>query len=398
MFDLVKKFIYFELIVLLRVINWWVPLDTRINIAVVLYLTILGGIYLIFKFRYANYGKTSANCSLTGKHVCIVGGSEGLGLSLAKRVLKERPHTVSIMSRNVNKLKEAKGILLNEIRKRGNDINTQINIIRCDLGMKESINEAFDNILTSNSLDREHIDGNIAEETNIRSRKLQTNKEELNSTEINHIDVLICNAAYVCTEENNKLQMYDLLYTVNTNIYGNIDFISRTLLYMKKRKRGVILFINSEGTLYPIYGYTYYLMSKSSMWTYTHILDQEVKYYNIHIASAFLPSIETPGFAQENLKKPDVTKKIEGLTTLLNPDYAADKVINKIKLGKKFITLNLCGYMLSILHSGYRNPDSYFDYLMNVSFCSLFVFISSLYKLYIEHVIKRKVQSATLAK
>uniref|UniRef100_A0A8C9GIP2 3-ketodihydrosphingosine reductase n=1 Tax=Piliocolobus tephrosceles TaxID=591936 RepID=A0A8C9GIP2_9PRIM len=287
--------------------------------------------------------------------------------------------------------------------------------------MKESINNAYNNLLNNKSLDSTefevdnintsttYIGDDKTDNNNIKKRQKTKNQKEnkkyhakdmshekseskQNVTDLNYIDILICNAAYVSTDEHSKLQMYDLLYTVNTNIYGNIDFISRTLLHMKKTKKGgVILFINSEGTLYPIYGYSYYLMSKSCMWTYTHILDQELKYYNIHIANAFLPSLETPGYVIENLKKPQITKNIENLTTTLNSDYAANKVINKIKQGNKFITLNFNGYMLSVLHSGYRNPDSYFDYLIYVTFCNIFVFISSIYKIYIEYIIKSKI-------
>ncbi|SBT86243.1 conserved Plasmodium protein, unknown function [Plasmodium malariae] len=392
----IKKYIYFELLIILRVVNYWIPLSSFLNITLVSYLSVLGFIYLIFKFRYANYSKALQNCNFKGKHVCIIGGSEGLGLSLAKRLIKEKPETLSVMSRNINKLKEARNILLSEVGKDKSYSDIKINIIKCDLSMKESINEAFNNALINNSLDKEENsknDTNYGNENNTRDRNKNIEKGNVDVNDINNIDVLICNAAYVSTEENTKLQMYDLIYTVNVNIYGNIDFISRVITYMKKKKSGTILFINSEGALYPIYGYSYYLMSKTSMWTYTHILDQELKYFNIHIANAFLPSIQTPGFVQENFKKPDVTKKIESLTSILNSDYAADKVINKIKQGRKFITLNLNGYMLSILHSGYRNPESYFDYLMHVSFCNIFVFISSLYKLYIEYVIKKKFHS-----
>ncbi|KNC36237.1 hypothetical protein PFLG_00557 [Plasmodium falciparum RAJ116] len=261
------------------------------------------------------------------------------------------------------------------MKKEKPNLNIKINIIRCDLSVKASIKEAFDNVLINNSLDKEEDEENYNIAYRTRSRMQKMERNDIDICDINDIDVLICNAAYVSTEENNKLQMYDLIYTINTNIYGNIDIISKAIIHMKRKKTGLILFINTEGALYPIYGYSFYLMSKSSMWIYTHILDQELKYYNIHIANAFLPSIETPGFIQENLKK------------------TRNKIINKLKQGRKFITLRFNGYMLSILHSGYRNPESYFDYLIYVSFSNLFIFISSLYKLYIEYIIKKKFHS-----
>ncbi|WBY57825.1 NAD(P)-binding protein [Plasmodium yoelii yoelii] len=296
--------------------------------------------------------------------------------------------------------------------KRG--VNIKINIIQCNLALKESINEAFDNVLMNKSLDKNRDESNNIHDNNIHFRNKKIKNEELNPNNINIIDVLICNAAYVSTNENEKLQLSDLLYTINTNIYGNIDFISKAVLHMKNKKiaikreqiqsnekdknnkiskqnerprGGMILFINSEGALYPVYGYSYYLMSKSCMWTYNNILDQELKHFNIHIVNAFLPSIETPGYVQENLTKPLITKKIEDLTTTLNSDYAAKKVIDKIKQGKKFITLDMNGFFLSILHSGYRNPDCYFEYLISVSLGGLLVFVSSLYKVYIEYII-----------
>ncbi|CRG98166.1 conserved Plasmodium protein, unknown function [Plasmodium gallinaceum] len=399
MLDYFRKYIYFELLLILFFINYRNPLNVYINIAIIFYLTLLGLIYLIFKFKYTNYKKAQINYNLSDKHICIIGGSEGLGLSLAKRIIKEKPKTLTLMSRNIDKLKEAKKYLLKEIERKSNEegdnyFGIKINIIKCDISIKESIKEAFDNALTNNSLDIEENEEDYIVSNSTRSRKQKIIKEECHLEEKNYIDVLICNAAYVTTGEYNKLQLYDLIYTINTNIYGNIDIMSKVIINMKKKKSGLILFINTEGVLYPIYGFSYYLMSKSSMWTYTYILDQELKYFNIHIVNAFLPSVDTPGFAQESIKKPDITKKLENLTNTLNSDYVADKVINNVKKGKKFITLEFNGYILSILHSNYRNPESYFDYLIYVSFSSLIVFISSLYKLYIEYVIKKGVQSA----
>ncbi|CAA9986504.1 NAD(P)-binding protein/reductase, putative [Plasmodium knowlesi strain H] len=389
----VKKYIYIELLLILRVVNYYLPLDRCLNIAVIFYLTFLGLIYLAFKFRYrGGNGSGGVSWAFAGKHVCIVGGSEGLGLSLAKRIIRENPQTLTIMSRNATKLRTAKEVLLEELSTQKYHKNgLQINIIKCDIGMKESINEAFQNVRTSTSIDKEKDQWADQSMGSIQRRNHPLDCEQAKDQSLDDVDVLICNAAYICTEENSRLQMYDLLYTVNTNIYGHIDIISRVVKNMKRRRKGFILFVNSEGALYPVYGYSYYLMSKTCLWTYTYILDQELKYYNIHFSNAFLPSIQTPGYAQENLRKPFVTKRIEDLTTTVDSDYAADKVVGKMKEGKKFITLDFNGFMLSVLHSGYRNPESYFDYLVCVSFCGVFVFVSSLYKLYIEHIIRRNV-------
>ncbi|CAG9483284.1 conserved Plasmodium protein, unknown function [Plasmodium vivax] len=393
MLDYVKRYIFLELLLILRVVNYYVPLDNRLNIAVVLYLTLLGLVYLAFKFRYrGGSGSGGVSWAFAGRHVCIVGGSEGLGLSLAKRIIREKPHTLTIMSRNAAKLRTAKVVLLQELSLQRSPQELHINIIQCDIGMKESINEAFQNVRTNSSMGKEKDPGGDKSKGSSTHRKNHPiDTQQATDQPPNDVDVLICNAAYVCTEENSKLQMYDLLYTVNTNIHGNIDVISRVIANMKKKRKGFILFINSEGALYPVYGYSYYLMSKTAMWTYTYILDQELKHYDVHFANAFLPSVQTPGYVQENLKKPFITKRIEDLTSTVDSDYAADKVVCKIKKGRKFITLDFNGFMLSVLHSGYRNPESYFDYLICVSFCGVFVFVSSLYKLYIEHIIRRNV-------
>ncbi|ANQ06101.1 NAD(P)-binding protein/reductase [Plasmodium coatneyi] len=393
MLDYVKKYIYFELLLILRVVNYYVPLDRYLNIAVIFYLTFLGLIYLAFKFRYrGGNGSSGVSWAFAGKHVCIVGGSEGLGLSLAKRIVREKPNTLTIMSRNTAKLRTAKEVLLQEVSKQNAHKDPlQINIVKCDIGMKESINEAFQNVQTNNSIDKEKDQWGNQSMGSVQRRNNPPHSQQERGQPLNDVDVLICNAAYICTEENSKLQMYDLLYTVNTNIYGHIDVISRVVKNMKQKRKGFILFVNSEGALYPVYGYSYYLMSKTCLWTYTYILDQELKHYNIHFSNAFLPSIQTPGYAQENLKKPFVTKRIEDLTSTVDSDYAADKVVRKVKEGRKFITIDFNGFMLSVLHSGYRNPESYFDYLVCVSFCGVFVFVSSLYKLYIEHIIRRNV-------
>lgn len=74
MLDYVKRYIFLELLLILRVVNYYVPLDNRLNIAVVLYLTLLGLVYLAFKFRYrGGSGSGGVSWAFAGRHVCIVG-------------------------------------------------------------------------------------------------------------------------------------------------------------------------------------------------------------------------------------------------------------------------------------------------------------------------------------
>lgn len=413
-----KKYVYFELMLGLLLMNMYFSLRFIYNVAAVTYLSVLGIVYLFFKFRYSGLKRKRDEDVFTDKHVLIIGGSEGIGFALGKRILKEKPKILTLMGRNVNKLKNARNELLTEI---GNDSENiylrnylKINIFQCDVSRLEDVECAIDKATNCKKGNEEYCQysGDDQMVDNKNGNKMKNKVTEVEKGELGElgemgemktketldepnmftpVDVLICNGAYVCTGEMKKMNHEDLMNTVQTNMCGYIHSMSKVIDEMKKKKNGLIIFINTEAALYPIYGFSFYAMSKSGMWTLTHILDQELKYYDIKIVNAFLPSVRTPGFIKECLQKPLITAEIENMTNTFEPDDAANLIINEILKGKKFITADLNGFLLSSIHAGYRNPETYFDLLMHISFSGLFVFISMLYKLRIESIIRKHI-------
>lgn len=413
MLSYIKKYVYFELLLGLLLMNMYFSLRFIYNVAVVTYLSVLGIVYLFFKFRYSGLKRKRDEDIFLDKHVLIIGGSEGIGFALGKRILKEKPKILTLMGRNVNKLKNARDALLTEI---GNDSENiylrnylKINIFKCDVSRFEDVECAIDKATNCKKENDEYWQCSSGDDQMVDSEKgsqmenkgaevekremgeMQTEEIPNESDMFTPVDVLICNGAYICSGEMKTMNHEDLMNTVQTNMCGYIHSMSKVIDEMKKKKNGLIIFINTEAALYPVYGFSFYAMSKSGMWTLTNILDQELKYYDIKIANAFLPSVRTPGFIKECLQKPLITAEIENMTNTLEPDDAANLIINEILKGKKFITADLNGFLLSSLHAGYRNPEAYFDLLVHVSFSGLFFFISMLYKLRVESIIRKHV-------
>lgn len=114
--------------------------------------------------------------------------------------------------------------------------------------------------------------------------------------------------------------------TLRVNLYGCWNTIQALMPSMKARG-GYIVNTSSLVGLLGIFGYTDYAASKFALIGFSEALRSELKPYGITVSVLCPPDTDTPGFATENLTKPEETRAISGTTKLLQPDAVADALI-----------------------------------------------------------------------
>ncbi|EEA06976.1 oxidoreductase, short chain dehydrogenase/reductase family protein [Cryptosporidium muris RN66] len=258
---------------------------------------------------------------LTGCHVLIIGGSEGLGYAFAKKCVRENAIHVSIISRSKLKLEKAMNKLI--LYKEKYNSCTNISIHSSDATNTVDIQQTISNICKLN--------GNI--------------------------NVCILNAGFSVARELNSTTIDDIESLFRLNAISTV-VIAQFLLKLMKQEGGTLLFVCSESGIIATYGFSVYAATKFAIRGFVDALNMEYYNSNIHIAITFPPAIDTPGFHKENLGKPALCKKIESTTNLFSADKIADKSLSYALCGEKYITFGKFGLPLLYLLSTTSQPLS----------------------------------------
>lgn len=95
---------------------------------------------------------------------------------------------------------------------------------------------------------------------------------------------------------------------MKVNLCSQMQQIHHVLPSMIERGHGVVCVSNSLAALVPIYGYTAYAATKAALKAFSVALDQEVAGAGILISNAYMPSVETPGYENEQRVRHKVAK------------------------------------------------------------------------------------------
>jgi short-subunit dehydrogenase len=118
--------------------------------------------------------------------------------------------------------------------------------------------------------------------------------------------------------------------TLKTNLYSIWSTVSVLVPFMKQ-KGGTIVNVSSIAGFVGVFGYTDYSASKFGIIGLSEALKQELRQYGISVAVLCPPDTETPGFATENLTKPEETKAISKSAKVMQPDEVAKALIAGIR-------------------------------------------------------------------
>ncbi|XP_065176594.1 3-ketodihydrosphingosine reductase-like isoform X2 [Sycon ciliatum] len=287
----------------------------------------------------------------TGRHVMITGGSSGIGLALAKLFVR-RGANVTIVARNKEKLIAAKSEL-NECQTKSEQAVYAVSV---DLSQGvEAINAAVAQPIS----------------------------------EIGQVDVLINNAGTASCGRFLDVDEKDFLRQMEINYLSSVYTTRSILPSMMQRRQGQVAFVSSMAGQVGLYGYSAYTPSKYALRGLAECVQMEVKPRNIKVSVVFPPDTDTPGFANENIAKPEATKRLSGSAGLFTSEQVAENIFTGLERNRYNIWVGLDGFFLSTLTCGMGPSKSFFEsfpqvmlggFLRFVALCYVSMFNSTVYQ------------------
>ena len=222
----------------------------------------------------------SIDTYFSGKHVFITGGSSGIGLAAAQRLVKAGA-TVTIAARRADVLEAA----------------------RAELGPKALA-----------------LPLDIANEAEVMARATA-------HAEAHPVDMLINNAGVVMPGRFLELGTEQFRWMMDINYFGTVHCCKALIPSMQKRGGGHILNVSSMAGVIGIYGYTAYSATKFALSGFSQCLRAEMWPHNIRVSVCLPPDTDTPQLAFENQYKPAETKAIAGNVKTLPATAVAEAML-----------------------------------------------------------------------
>jgi short-subunit dehydrogenase len=215
---------------------------------------------------------------MSNKIVFISGSSDGLGKEIAIK-MAENNHHILLHGRDEKKLLKTQKII-----KKFN--------VNCDLFL-----------------------GNLLDNSNI---------EKLVTLLIaKKVDIIINNAAEYNSEEFDKILLDKFEQIIELNFLVPVKIIHGVFQYFKKRRRGVIININSLAGKKPGLNETAYCASKFALRGFSQSLALEANKYNIRIIDVYPGSIKT-----------QMVRHRSSFDKFMNPSEIANIIYNISKMYK----------------------------------------------------------------
>ncbi|KAG9310762.1 hypothetical protein JVU11DRAFT_8610 [Chiua virens] len=239
-----------------------------------------------------------------GKHIYITGGSQGLGLALAK-ILVKRGANLSIVARTQSKLDDA----LKELEK-------------LRVSPSQSL-KAFPFSLSSASSSAEALAAVTAAHNEFP-------------------DAVFCCAGASKPMFLVEMSEAELEGGMSDGYWVQAWTACAAAKEMAKRgKAGKIILVSSTLGFMSFVGYSSYSPAKHALRALAECLRSEGLLYSFSTHIFFPPTMYTPGFDQENKTKPAITRKIESTDEGLTAEKAAQGLFKGIENGEFHITADL---------------------------------------------------------
>lgn len=316
-------------------------------------LTIAIGVGMLL-FFVANYLLKRRTFSLKGKHVCITGGSQGIGLELAILAVRKMAAGVTIIARKQEHLDNAKGLLT------ALSASVKIQTISADVSDQSKIEEALSKA----------------------------------AKEFGAIDVLVCNAGYCQPAEVEHANPGDWEKMMKVNYLGAAYATRHCFADMKPRGEGAIVLVSSQAGQTGVYGLSGYTATKFALRGFAEALDVEAQPLGVSVSVAFPPDTETPGYAAENESKPKLTKDMCDVAGLWAPDIVARGIWDGACAGKHHIYFGVDGTMLALLTGGMAPVQNMFEGLATVLLIPIFKLVSMGYSWYFRNMVLRAAKAS----
>jgi len=242
--------------------------------------------------------------SIARKHVLITGGSEGIGLELAK-LAASRGSRVSLIARTRSKLENARAEVL------AATAEAAVGIFTADVGDRAALHAAI-----------------AAAES-----------------ELGAVDVCIAAAGASFPKYFEELDDKDYELMMRVNYYGIVNAARALLPRMAERAAADLstaphfAAVCSMVAGTPFIGYAAYAPSKAACKSFIDVLRNEYADTRVALHIAFPPDMDTAGFVRENETKPYETKHVwpEMFNDLFHPADVARALLDDMLDGHYFL-------------------------------------------------------------
>ncbi|XP_065165250.1 3-ketodihydrosphingosine reductase [Atheta coriaria] len=277
--------------------------------------------------------------TLRGKHICITGGSSGIGKSLAVLASQQGAH-VTIIARNSTRLSAA---ILEISSERSSDEQEFVTV----------------------SLD--------CTDTNATHAKIKEIDDK------RPIYMFVNCAGFATCGIFEEMTQADIKNLFDINYFATVNTLQALVPRMKQRKDGIVVITGSQGGLMGIYGYSIYASAKFALRGLAEVLKMELDCYNVSVTLSLPPDTDTPGFETENLTKPKETKLISEAAGLVDPQVVAQALLNDALNGKFFSSVGFESWLMTTLCVGMTPFQRYFDVIVQALTLGPIRLISSFY-------------------
>lgn len=291
-------------------------------------------------------------------HAVVTGGSSGIGLSIAKDIVKKECQYVTLIARTKQTLEEAKNMLEEYATSIGSP--TIIKIISVDIS-----------------------DAN----------KIKEEAEKLSKSEVPNVTMLF-NVAGTSTSASFLDTDYEEFgRLMNINYLGTAYATKAFLPHMKTGRKAprAIVFTSSQAGQVGVYGFTAYAASKSALRGFAEALHMEIARDNITVQVAYPPDTDTPGYKDEQIGKPEETRLISETSGLFQPEKVAESIVaSALKPRPPFmIYFGLEGWMLATLTAGMCPLQTNVNALCQIFLMGLLRFVSLFYLMDFRRIVEK---------
>ncbi|EGW33950.1 uncharacterized protein SPAPADRAFT_59342 [Spathaspora passalidarum NRRL Y-27907] len=253
---------------------------------------------------------SKSNFPTAGKTAIIIGASQGIGADLALK-LYQKNCSVILVARTESKLIQQITRIKSSI---GENENVKLSYYTCDVSNYDNCVDLWQKVVN---------DGNDP-------------------------DIIFCCAGSSVPKLFNDLTKQDIQSGITINYNTAINTIHtgfKQLLEKENKHRHVILF-SSVVSFYPFIGYSQYAPMKAAIQSLSIVLRQELAPYNYRVSCIFPGNFQSEGYEQEQLTKPEITKKIEGSSHAIPGEECADLIIDQLSKGYDTVTTDFIGWLL----------------------------------------------------
>lgn len=232
------------------------------------------------------------------KSVLITGGSSGIGLALAKKLVKLNSR-VTILSRQMSLLENAQ----RDLQQENPNPDQPVILLQADVTKPEELNDILNHYIDTHGLP----------------------------------DIVINSAGVTHPGTFTSLKPEIFHWLMDVNYFGTVNVLQNLVPKMKSRRSGIVVNISSMAGFIGVYGYTAYSASKFAVTGLTDALRSELKPYHIQVSIVFPPDTQTPQLEYEKKIKPFITQKVAGSASLMTADAVAEEILKKISHGSYII-------------------------------------------------------------